>query len=77
MMGMLECATKYLIILAVVIYAVQWVGNWFDWGVDDSDLDAWNRSGLKIHVDAKTGEEYLSDGRGGLVIRYPTSASKQ
>jgi hypothetical protein len=39
------------------------------WGLDDSDKDGWNRSGLIIHTDAKTGIEYLSDGKGGLVRR--------
>ena len=38
-------------------------------GVDDSDQNGWKRSGLKIHKDAKTGIEYLSDGNGGLVRR--------
>jgi hypothetical protein len=39
------------------------------WGTDDSDKDGWNRSGLKVHKDAKTGIEYLSDRHGGLVRR--------
>lgn len=45
--------------------------NVLDWGVDDSDIGGWNRSGLTIHTDAKTGVQYLSDGRGGLVRREP------
>jgi hypothetical protein len=36
---------------------------------DDSDFDGWHRSGLKVHTDAKTGIQYLSDGHGGLVPR--------
>jgi len=42
---------------------------YFDIGVDDSDKDGFNRSGLKIHTDHKTGIQYLSDGSGGLIRR--------
>ncbi len=35
---------------------------------DDSDGPE-ARSGLCVHVDHKTGVEYLSDGNGGLVVR--------
>jgi len=45
-------------------------------GIDDSDTSKWNRSGLKIHRDAKTGIEYLSDGRGGLVRREAIKTNK-
>jgi len=37
--------------------------------MDDSDTSFFNRSDLKVHVDAKTGIEYLSDGNGGLIRR--------
>ena len=43
--------------------------NSLGWGMDATDRDGWNRSGLRIHVDAETGVEYLSDGKGGLVRR--------
>ena len=38
-------------------------------GIDDSDISKWKRSGLKIHTDARTGVQYLSDGHGGLTPR--------
>jgi len=31
---------------------------------DDTDFSRWKRSGLRIHTDAKTGQQYLSNGRG-------------
>ena len=38
-------------------------------GMDDSDTSKWERSGLRIHTDHKTGLQYLSDGNGGLILR--------
>lgn len=38
-------------------------------GVDDSDASKWERSGMKILTDHKTGIQYLSDGKGGMVRR--------
>jgi len=53
----------------IVLAAFSIVRNWRGWGIDDSDVDGWNRSGLKVHTDSKTGLQYLSDGRGGMVLR--------
>jgi hypothetical protein len=36
---------------------------------DDSDYGRFNRSDLKVHTDAKTGIQYLSDGHGGIIVR--------
>ena len=35
---------------------------------DDSDVDKWNRSGLKIYTDVKTGVQYVGN-RHGLCVR--------
>ncbi len=48
-----------IIILATIIVIV---GNIFNAGVDSSDTDGWNRSGMKIHTDKLTGCQYLSGG---------------
>jgi hypothetical protein len=37
--------------------------------MDNTDDGIFNRSGLKLHIDAETGIHYLSDGNGGLIIR--------
>ena len=52
-----------------IVLLMTAVRNGLGWGLDDTDKDAWHRSGLTIHTDAKTGIEYLSDGQGGLVKR--------
>ena len=36
---------------------------------DDSDVNWYNRSGMTIHTDNKTGLEYLSTPNGGLILR--------
>ena len=36
---------------------------------DDSDFSAQQRSGLRVHTDAKTGVQYLSTLEGGLTPR--------
>ena len=57
-----------LIILIILI--VMLVRNQFDFGLDDSDLDGWNRSGFEILKDYKTGKEYLY--RDGIIINRET-----
>jgi hypothetical protein len=69
MRGAMVCLGKYLVIGMAIVFLFGLVRNWQGWGVDDSDKDGWNRSGLRIHTDAKTGAQYLSDGNGGLVRR--------
>lgn len=60
---------RCIIIGAFIIIALGFIRNILNAGVDDSDASAWQRSGLKVYRDAKTGIEYLSDGNGGLVVR--------
>lgn len=57
--------------IAVLLFSV--LRNYKGWGVDDSDLSGWERSGLRVYTDHKTGLQYLSDGRGGLVLRASAS----
>lgn len=56
-------------VIAAVFMAFIFVYNYFGIGTDDTDLNGWNRSGLTVHTDYKTGIQYLSDGRGGLIRR--------
>lgn len=39
--------------------------------IDDSDFSRWNRSGVKIVTDAKSGQQYLVTPEGGIVERAP------
>lgn len=55
-----------LIILSIAITLIR---NVFRIDVDSTDKDTWNRSGLKIYVDSKTGIQYLSTSQGGLFPR--------
>ena len=54
-------------ILAIV--AVSLIYGYFIQPVDDSDVSKFDRSGLRIHTDAKTGIEYLSTADGALIPR--------
>ena len=67
--GLLICVGKFAALGWLTILAITLFANWLAIGVDDSDRDAWHRSGLTIHTDAKTGVQYLSDGKGGLIVR--------
>lgn len=61
-----------LFVVALVFAGVFMVNvaRWAFWiGVDDTDASRWHRSGLRVLTDAKTGIQYLSDGKGGLVRR--------
>lgn len=60
---------KLLLFWLALTLAGTFLAAVFDWGVDDTDRDGFNRSGLRILRDHGTGLEYLSDGRGGLIRR--------
>lgn len=38
------------------------------WGMDDSDVSAWNRSGMQVLTDHRTGVQYLYKS-GSLIVR--------
>jgi hypothetical protein len=57
-------------IIILIILIVVLVKNQFDFGLDDSDLDGWNRSGFEVLKDHKTGKEYLY--RNGIIINRET-----
>ena len=57
-----------LIILFALLFIL--IKNQFDFGLDDSDLDGWNRSGFEVLKDHKTGKEYLY--RNGIIINRET-----
>ena len=57
-------------VIILIILIVMLVRNQFDFGLDDSDLDGWNRSGFEILKDYKTGKEYLY--RNGIIINRET-----
>lgn len=67
--GALSAVSLYVCVALLALIVLNFARNRFGWGVDDSDKDGRNRSGLRVHVDHKTGIEYLSDGNGGLVRR--------
>ena len=67
--GAIVCIGRLCVFWIIIVLTVSLLRSVFAIGLDDSDSNGWNRSGLKIHLDAKTGIEYLSDGKGGLIER--------
>ena len=57
-------------VIILIILIIMLVRNQFNFGLDDSDLDGWNRSGFEILKDYKTGKEYLY--RDGIIINRET-----
>lgn len=57
-------------VIILIILIVMLVRNQFDFGLDDSDLDGWNRSSFEILKDYKTGKEYLY--KDGIIINRET-----
>jgi hypothetical protein len=66
-------ACAYLVkifLLGIFIFGLLFIVlNTFHMGVDDTDLNGWNRSGLKLHTDYKSGIQYLSTPNGSLTPR--------
>ena len=67
--GVVEMLLKYFLYGLAIVGLFAIIMNSLDFMTDDSDYSGWKRSDLKIHTDAKTGIQYLSDGHGGLTIR--------
>jgi len=64
---------KYIAITLLLFVFLSLIIGIFDrvTGVrlNDTDESASKRSGLKLHTDYGTGVQYLSDGKGGLIVR--------
>lgn len=67
--GVIDICIALIIILFIGWFVVSGVRNLMGWGVDDCDQSAWTRCNMTVLTDYKTGVEYLSDSKGGLVKR--------
>jgi hypothetical protein len=61
--------SKMAVFISLVLLAGQLIRLLFGLGMDDSDKSRWNRSGLSVRTDAKTGIEYLVTEKGGITPR--------
>jgi len=60
----------FLFVIGLLIaFAYHFCRAEWGWALDNTDLNGWNRSGMTLHIDYKTGVQYLSDGDGGMVPR--------
>ena len=48
--------------LIMIMFIIAGIMMVFDIGVDDTDKDGKDRSGMSLHTDYKTGLQYLSKG---------------
>jgi len=67
--GALSYIATFFIGVIIIIGLFILIGNFFNVNVDDSDFSSWNRSGLKIYTDYKTGVQYLGTKSGHLTPR--------
>lgn len=63
-------AISELVIVGIIVFAlIGIIGNLLKAGIDDSDKNAWKRSGFIVRTDHKTGIEYLCSPEGGIIKR--------
>lgn len=67
--GFMAVVFKCVMFFALGMIALGIVRNSTGYGQDDSDASPWERSGMQVMTDHKTGVQYLSDGHGGLIRR--------
>lgn len=60
--GFIHCLVQTGLILCAAVIAFSLLRNIGGIGTDDSDWSPWDRSGLTIYTDAKTGVQYLGVG---------------
>jgi hypothetical protein len=68
----MKTSTIIWILLFSLLVAFLVMRTLFGWGLDDTDLDKWHRSGMTVYTDYKTGVQYLSNGFGTLTPRLGT-----
>ena len=61
---------KDIFVIIIIVLIVSFYRNEFNFGLDDSDLDGWNKSGFEVLKDHKTGKEYLY--KNGIIINRET-----
>ncbi|MDR1282413.1 MAG: DUF6440 family protein [Opitutaceae bacterium] len=66
--GVIWEAATVLLIVSLVIIGINFFYKAFN-EIDDSDISVSERSGLKIHTDAKTGIQYFATSSGGITPR--------
>ena len=59
---------KYYANLFIIFFLIAIAYQYFI-TKDNTDKDSYNKSGLKLHTDYKTGLQYLSSQHGGLIPR--------
>jgi hypothetical protein len=62
---------KIFIISLLIFFLFQFMYLFFG-AIDSTDKSRWNRSGMKIYTDHKTGVQYLSTGGGLFSSRFLT-----
>ena len=58
-----------IIVVGWFIIIVSFLSNIFGYGMDATDKSSLERSGLRLLIDHETGIHYLSDGKGGMMLR--------
>jgi len=67
--GVIKAINKKLWYVLIIVVIIIIMRNWSGSGVDSTDKSGWNRSGITLHTDVKTGLQYLSGDNGGLTPR--------
>ena len=63
---------KSILIFIIIFIIINNIRNFFGIGIDNSDINGMNRSGLKIHTDALTGVQYISNGN-SMTVRIDST----
>ena len=70
MKGAITAILNRLVLYFIIVGVLALFYCAFGIGMDDSDLNGWKRSGMRIYTDYKSGIEYLATSQGGLIKRY-------
>lgn len=73
MRGAAKVLARLAWIAVAIFMAFSLLRNVSGLGVDDSDFDAWHRSGMAVRTDARTGVQYLESSGGCIVPRLDAS----
>lgn len=67
--GVIRCCLKWFSLGFIISMVILVLANSLNLLTDETDLDGWNRSGLRLHMDHGTGVQYISTKDGHLTVR--------
>jgi len=73
--GVVSVVGEMVVVFVVFLFAMRLIMGLTGIGVDSTDKSKWQRSGVELITDAKTGLQYLKTAGGGITPRLDANGN--